>query len=719
MRRHRPSRAPTVPAPSHGATPRNPGSGRFPGSAWFAKAIGRGWLWWLPSIVLVLFLAAAAGFVWLSHRYEAARQQEQQIADTLWVEQAIRFQISRDDEALLSLGRDISDGKVDHASFRDRAEQLLRTSRELGRVAWFDRDGRLVDAVATSATPTKATPPDPVTMAKRIAPGAFLYALPPSDEGEHAGPASLDLYARLRAPGDGMLVASFSLDALLAEMVPWWFAQDNEMQLSDAFGATLASRAPAGRGQNVYTHTTQLDLPGTTLYLKTDSVRDRAALLPNMLGAVVLLLSATLLASLWALRRDVMRRTDAEKRLRAEHAFRKAMEDSLVTGLRARDLDGRVTYVNPAFCKIVGYAADDLLGRVPPLPYWSPDAIEEHQLRHAMVLAGNAPAHGYETVFVHRGGARIQVLIYEAPLIDETGAHTGWMSSVLDVTERRRIEELYRQQQEKLVSGARLATMGEIASTLSHELNQPLAAITSYAAGCLNLLGAKAGPNRRIDAELADAIGKMQAQAERAGRVIKSVHDLLKKREPARAPCELAALVANTVPLIELQAKKSGVAIETRLPGAPVWLSADHIMIEQVLLNLTRNAIEAMRDVAPGRRHITIAAQLTRVGAMEAAGTPDQMPDSAAGAGVEISVADRGPGIADATRAQLFTPFFSTKAEGMGMGLAICRSAIEFHGGHLDHRPREGGGAVFVFTLPVISWPRIAGTALADAASAL
>ena len=168
--------------------------------------------------------------------------------------------------------------------------------------------------------------------------------------------------------------------------------------------------------------------------------------------------------------------TAAEAALRNEHAFRKAMEDSVQAGLRARDLEGRITYVNPAFCAMVGWSAEELTGRMPPMPYWVDEEMEATRALHDRILAGEGPRRGFEVPFRRRNGEMFPVLIHEAPLIDANGRQTGWMSSVIDISDQKRAEELARQQQERLQSTARLITMGEMASSLAHELNQPLAA---------------------------------------------------------------------------------------------------------------------------------------------------------------------------------------------------------------------------------------------------
>ncbi|HEX2518230.1 MAG TPA: PAS domain-containing sensor histidine kinase, partial [Castellaniella sp.] len=374
-----------------------------------------------------------------------------------------------------------------------------------------------------------------------------------------------------------------------------------------------------------------------------------------------------------------------EKASREQIAFRTAMEDSLVTGLRVYDLNGRITYVNPAFCRMVGMPAEDLIGCSPPMPYWAPEVMAEYQVRFAQRMAGTISPQGFETVFLRNRTERFPVLVYESALVDESGRQTGWMSSILDISDRRRFEELNRRQQEKLQASARTVAMGEIASTLAHELNQPLAAITSYTTGALNLLN---DPAAHLDDAGLDrirgALEKANAQAQRAGHVIRSVHSLAKRREPHRETVNLPALVADVVQVAELRASQHFITIKTDIRPDTQTVLADPMMLEQVLLNLTRNAIEAMRNVEPERRVLRIGASA----------------DPLAPGSVTISVADHGCGIPQHAREHLFSPFFSTKHDGMGMGLKICRTVVEFHGGTLAYADNPGGGTIFRFSLP-------------------
>ncbi|MFT5643482.1 MAG: two-component system sensor histidine kinase DctS [Janthinobacterium sp.] len=640
------------------------------------------WRWLLPAMLVLLFLAILFWLPWQARQMESNERQEQQIADTLWVEQAIRFQMRRNEESLRVLGNDISGAGVSDNQLHQSLAQLLKNGRELERVTRIDALG---NTIATSDPELHRLLPTPQFLA--ISRSAQLSGNP-----QYSQPAGLpqrmtmDYHLPLFRDNAyiGSLVATYRISKLLDEMVPWWFAQDNQISLIDREEKVLARRASTGPGQGVYTHKRALDLRGASVTLMTDSIKSAPDLLPNLLVGSVIVLSLGLLWSLIALWRDISRRLATEGALRQQMSFRTAMENSLVTGLRARDLEGRVTYVNPAFCQIVGYPPEELIGKLPPMPYWVPQAMEEYQQRFAGVLAGTITPQ-FETLFQRSDGAHIPVLVFEAPLVDSFGKQTGWMGSILDISDRKRVEELNRQQQEKLQSNARLATMGEISSMLAHELNQPLAAISSYTTGALNLIERAIKDEVAVDCTtLRPALEQASAQARRAGQIIRSVHQFVKKRAPERQEVALQDLVEGISALIELQARKCNVALQISIPPDLPTVRVDSMMIEQVLLNLTRNAIEAMQDVAPGRRVLHLLAHF-----------------DAARSQVAVAVIDQGRGIPLAVAERLFSPFFSTKAEGMGMGLNICRTAIESHGGTLCHDENPHGGTIFRFALPL------------------
>jgi len=642
--------------------------------------LARPWRWLVPLLLVLLFLAVLFWLPWQARQMETTERQEQLIADTLWVEQTLRFELTRSEEALATLGTDLVRNPPPSTVLQARMAQMFKNGPELRRVLWLSPDGEVLARHGSDLPQGTPAPSltDTQEMARLTKAGRYSE---PYGASAHT-PGLLDYYLPLYRGGAyaGSLVATYSLKVLLDETVPWWFAQDNALSLLDRNDAPIAARADGGQGRGVYTHRRALDLPGASIVLATDSVKNAPRLLPNLLVGSVIVLALGLLLSLMTLWRHISRTLAAESALRQQMAFRTAMENSLMTGLRARDLEGRVTYVNKAFCEIVGLPPEELVGRKPPMPYWAPEVRGDYEQRFAGVLAGTVTPQ-FETVFQRSDGVRVPVLVFEAPLVDSRGKQTGWMSSILDITDRKKAEELNRQQQEKLETSARLATMGEISSMLAHELNQPLAAISSYTAGALNVLE-RADKGVPIEPTLLRrALEQARQQAQRAGQIIRSVHEFVKKSEPQRETVDIHSVVDGVRALIELQTRQSYVALQINLPAQLPPVLADRVMLEQVLLNLTRNGIEAMAGVAPERRILQITA-------------------AADAAQVSVSVIDHGHGIAPDVAERLFSPFFSTKAEGMGMGLSICRTAIEFHGGTLTHAPNPDGGTVFTFSLP-------------------
>ncbi len=651
--------------------------------------------------LVALLVVAQSLLVYLTANYEKVRAQEQVEAAATAAAADVRQALSRQVQSLQALQWNDPGA----AQWRAEAASLLHARRELMRVERRDAAMHVTEAVdspyqgpvfgriAREAMELEAQLA--CAAALRLAAPAFSrsYFVP---LGDGLGLEVMDLCIPLQRAGhpDGTLTATLALGRLLEEAVGADMVRSHELSFVEGDGTRLA-RAGVRRGGGVFVAERIVDLPGLSLQLRVDSTRGTPSLIPNLAVALVLGLSLALAVVVGLLVRDVRRRAAAEAQLAEALSFRKAMEDSLVIGLRARDLDGRITHVNPAFCEMVGFSEQELMGPSTP-PYWPPELAAEYARRQSVRLGGppmqpgrsaQEARAGFETIFMRRSGERFPVLIFEAPLVDGQGRHTGWMSSVLDVSAQRRIEELSRQQQERLQATARLATVGEMASLLSHELNQPLAAIASYAAGSLNLLEAGTQADDETLAMLRQAAQRIAEQAERAGRVIKSVHDFVRRREQAREAVRADLLFESVMPLVRLQARKSGARIEVELPDPPPRVVCDRTMVEQVLLNLTRNGIQAMETATePARRVLTLKAQQTHA------------------RWVSFSVIDRGPGIAPEVAARLFTPFFTTRSEGMGLGLSLCRTVIEQHGGALDFVNLAGSGAgagtEFRFTLP-------------------
>lgn len=638
------------------------------------------WYWAAPRIAIGLFVLAVIALLWLLHRQELEEHRAGLIGDALWVEQNLQFNLTRSQEHLQQLGQDYFAGNRPVAGFAPRIRSFLLNNPGVAHVQILDGDGlalRKDPGMVGEAIVGEDLGSEPVRQAFRLSRSTGLPTFSASQENGGEWFFSLVVPHFRDGRHAGSLVATYSFRKLLADQVPWWFAQKYRLSVVDGNGTILGSKSNLDAGEETLRHRIPFDPPGHGLVLVATAYQAETSLPRNLLALAIVALGAGVLASLWAQRRHMQKRLFAEQALSKEYAFRKAMEDSLFTGLRARDLDGRIIYVNPAFCRMTGFDAVELVNRLPPMPYWAPEEQEATQAAHHKSLAGLAPNEGVELRFQRKNGERFDALIYEAPLIDAEGRHTGWMGSVVDITERKRAEELARQQQEKLQFTARLVTMGEMASTLAHEINQPLSAISSYTTGCINRLEAGDLPRE----ELHEALGKLASQAQRAGRVIRRIYDFVRRSEPQRTPCDISAVVDDAVGLIEGDARKRGVRIALSLAEGLPPVRADRVMLEQVLLNLMRNGIDAMQTTPPSERQLTV-----RTAAVEE--------------GVEIGVADRGAGIAAETAARLFEPFFSTKPEGMGMGLNICRSIVESHKGRMWVEANPEGGSIFRFILP-------------------
>ena len=252
---------------------------------------------------------------------------------------------------------------------------------------------------------------------------------------------------------------------------------------------------------------------------------------------------------------------------------------------------------------------------------------------------------------------------------------------IRDLSERQETQARLQELQSELVHISRLTALGEMASTLAHELNQPLSAIANYMKGSRRLLENSPDPNAE---RIRGAIDNAGEQAIRAGEIIRRLREFVSRGESEKRVENVARLIDEASALALVGAREHGVRARFVIaPGAERVL-ADRVQIQQVLLNLIRNAVEAMAEVAPERRELSLSARPADQGM------------------VEISVADTGPGMTPEVVAQLFKPFVTTKGEGMGVGLSISRTIVEAHGGQIAAEANAGGGTVFRFTLRAV-----------------
>ena len=261
-----------------------------------------------------------------------------------------------------------------------------------------------------------------------------------------------------------------------------------------------------------------------------------------------------------------------------------------------------------------------------------------------------------------------------APLLDADGSVISWYGTLEDIDDREVAANKLRQMQAELIHVSRLSAMGAMASTLAHELNQPLTAIANYVRGCKQLLA-----DEPVLASIKQALDGADQNAVRAGRIVRRVRDHVTKGDVQREPEDLSALINEACELAMVDARSTGIKLRLELTALPIIVLVDRIQIQQVMINLLRNAVEAVGGLSTPK--ITVTAKLK------------------SGNSCEVTVRDTGPGVAEASIERLFEPFNTTKVDGMGIGLSISRTIIEAHGGTIWSRPAREGGAVFGFTL--------------------
>ena len=798
-----------------------------------------------PLAAVVLFMSAITTAFWYLRYEEIVREQEVVRRDVEYAQQRLRLRLLDKQEQMMRMARDIANRETDSKAFYTDAQSLLNQSPELASLTWIDARQRVVGSYASASNNSTLS----ITKGSLVSHAETLntfhlsrdlqqpvYSKPITETRTSAAPHThLQLHVPIVAHGkfEGVLLAEYTLDGMLRFAVPSEIANRYAVSLRDANNNVLAGQANKARPKVTEVlpwlfQTNEYEVPitpvGYALSLYAQAYRTSQGLIGNgvfWLVAVLSAMTAWMLIGTW---RHTRRRVQAQQALVSETNFRRAMENSILTGMRAMDLKGRITYVNAAFCQMTGWTEDELVGRTPPFPYWPEEDRDTLEQKLKQELQGETTSSGFQVRVKRKSGEVFDARLYVSPLVDALGQQTGWMTSMTDITEPNRVREqlsaahdrfttvlegldasvsvaplgskellfankLYRQwfasttqghlslvsqagqprtlsmseasdddsqdqddglmglptegiteskaenaeiyvpelgkwlevrsrylnwvdgrlaqmviasditprrqaeeqaqvQAERAQSASRLITMGEMASSVAHELNQPLTAINNYCSGMVSRIKA----NNLNEEDLLKALEKTAHQAQRAGQIIQRIRTFVKRSEPNRTPSDVTAIVAEAVELAGIEMRRRQVrltqVVAARLPA----INVDPILIEQVLVNLMRNAAESI-DLA--QRPLTHRDVELKV-----------LPHTEEGQAVlEFSVTDTGRGLAPEVMERLFEAFFSTKSEGMGIGLNLCRSIVESHQGRMKaenlYNGEEITGCRFSFWIPV------------------
>ncbi|MBK6853664.1 MAG: PAS domain S-box protein [Burkholderiales bacterium] len=796
-----------------------------------------------PLASVLLFLAAIIAAFWYLRNEEVEREVESVKRDAEIVQQQIRLRLVDNQELFTRGARELAARGIDRNSVRAQASTILHTRPEVVGLSWYGANGALMarhESLDAAEPPLVSKPPaagrkpaqvltrppaEKLTLDNAFGDARDLRQPAYSEPTRRAdGFFVIRMHVPLIERGSfvGTLAVDYSLEALLRYFVPADVAKRHVMSLVDTTGMSLASTMDAlpRRSASALVYGVPFAPVGHGLTLRGEGYRTSLGLIGNTLFWMVAALSVLTVWMLLGTWRHMRRRSQIQGALVQETNFRRAMENSMLTGMRAMDLEGRITYVNPAFCAMTGFSEAELIGRLPPFPNWPPDRMEENARLLQQELAGRSPPGGFEVRIQRKDGTQFDARMYVSPLIDARGQQTGWMTSMTNITEakrvrdqlsaaherfttvlegldaavsvlsvqqgellfanrsyrlwfgadpvwhsrlaglpasmhvrpdgddpvdglsglpaseltdagpdsreieveslgkwfdvrarylqwtdgrlaqmliatditsRRRIEEQVAQQVERAQVTSRLVTMGEMASSVAHELNQPLTAISNYCNGMISRL--KNG--NIVEADLIAALDKTARQAHRAGQIIHRIRNFVKKSEPQRQAAKAGDIVEDAVELAGIELRRRNVAIHSYVAQHLPMLQVDPILIEQVLMNLLKNAAEAIDNarLPPSRRRIEL-----RV-------APKY--DAEQGGMIEFSVTDSGPGIKDEVISRLYEAFFSTKADGLGIGLSLCRSIVESHQGRIKaenlYNAEHKIGCRFTVILPVSS----------------
>jgi PAS domain S-box-containing protein len=789
-----------------------------------------------PLAAVLLFLAAIISAFWYLRLEEVDREQEAVKRDVEYAQQRVRLRLLERQEQIQRVARDASNKEIDIDEFMGRAESLVSQYPELQALTWIDDRRRIRASYAAPSLNSSQLRIAGTVL--RVGETESTYSLARDlQQPVYSQPAAgtdstglLQLHIPLADQGRfaGVLLGEYSIDSLLRYGVPAEVSAKYAVAFLDGKGRMMAgssvpTRGPATNLLSFASQANEFEVPvspvGNGLVLRAQAYRASLGVVGSGLFWLVSALSAMTAWMLIGNWRHTRRRMQAQQALVSETNFRRAMENSMLTGMRALDMQGRITYVNAAFCQMTGWSEAELVGRTPPFPYWPEADREQLAARLDDELHGRTTPGGFQVRVKRKDGTLFDARLYVSPLIDAVGKQTGWMTSMTDITEPNRIREqlsasyerfttvlealdasvsvaplgseellfankLYRlwfgthtvghlqmvaqagvpdrptndesldevdsfvglptdtlmtaqsgnaeifvpelgkwlevrsrylnwvdgrlaqmviasditprrhaeeqsaAQAERAQSASRLITMGEMASSVAHELNQPLTAINNYCNGMISRIKGK----QINEEDLLAALDKTARQAQRAGQIIQRIRSFVKRSEPNRTPSDVAAMVNEAVELAEIELRRRNVRLSHYVAARLPRLHVDPILIEQVLVNLLKNAAESIEH----------AQRPTARRSVELRVIPRQLDGQGV---VEFSVMDSGQGLAPEVMERLYEAFFSTKVEGMGIGLNLCRTIVESHHGRMQAENIYNGleviGCRFSFWIPV------------------
>lgn len=819
---------------------------------WFRKIRGFK-LVYTPLLAIVLFTAVMGVILGTLQLQEKSQQEAALFRELSFAKQRIQLRFSNNTDVLQALGREYlssRDSQKERQNVTLQAENLLQSNHEIVQILWLNEDNQIQWKIAPNSPKTnwfsKQTNAPILNAAlqkstelsidtHRPAYSQFIALEVPQEDPVAKEIRNVFWQTVPQVSGTetkGNIAVLYSTQALL-EMIPGELKGQYRFTLLTDDDKVLAISSDKNTPKRAFSNQTSLDIGvlSPNLSLRIDTYPPATNLTFRMLIGVVLGLSAFVIWSLWSVLKQMQVRQEAEANLRIETNFRSAMENSTPVGIRAHDMNRSITYVNPAFCEMTGWTAEELIGQMPPFAFWPENQKAEltEKMNRALQLTLNQEKKiGIEGSIIRRDGRIIQTRTFIAPLINEKGKQTGWVTSLIDISEPKKIreelaasqerfitvlegldaavsvvsneteallfanrfyrerfgnsskghfelagketdlnqtdslinfsdsmtldtinsfanqeseseeiqlidpatgqqkwyevrrrfipwvdghlaqlliatditirieaDELARQQEERMQFTGRLTTMGEMASSLAHELNQPLSAISNYCMGVAKRLQGQLDPGLQKD--IIPALEKASEQAHRAGTIIQRIKGFVKRSEPQRKSCDISEIINDAVGLLEIEANRHRLSIKSHVADNLPPVDLDPVLILQVLVNLLKNSLDSLREAYP----------LSSRWAAPSVSISADLDTSIFPAMLRIQVVDAGAGIADSVIERMFEPFFSTKNDGMGMGLNICRSIIESHQGRLwaknlmDAEHTKRSGCSFTILLPL------------------